>query len=165
MGVPSPQEVAAWVRLELLSTETLPMTAAHWLVDGYDGEALRTLAGLGTRDLHDIREVLPAALADCGVSIPESVTEAAHLDFVRIARAFQAGEFSVAAVLSQVVPVTDFCGDPGHPLRGLPMSRLDEYTYGYWGEAWEPTEAELAAAVREACAEELALDYPRGVGE
>ena len=68
--MPSPQIVAAWTQLGLLPTEKVPLWAAHWLVAGYDGECLVSLAGLHGDDPHDVRDVLPGALLDCGVTIP-----------------------------------------------------------------------------------------------
>lgn len=38
------------------------MWAAHWLVAGYDGEHLVSLAGLHGDDPHDVRDALPGAL-------------------------------------------------------------------------------------------------------
>src|SRR5277367_1711761 len=67
-GVPSPQIVAAWTQLGLLPTEKVPLSAAHWLVAGYDGECLVSLAGLHGDDPHDVRDGLPGALLDCGVA-------------------------------------------------------------------------------------------------
>src|SRR5687767_6922849 len=38
--VPSPRLVAAQMRLGILTAESVPLWAAHWLVQGFDGEAV-----------------------------------------------------------------------------------------------------------------------------
>jgi hypothetical protein len=63
---PTPRVVAAWMVLELLPAERVPMWAAEWLVQGYDGDALAELAGLTGRDTREVGDFLPAALADVG---------------------------------------------------------------------------------------------------
>lgn len=62
-GVPSPTLVAAWLTLDTLATERIPLFAAHWLASGYDRHALAELAGLDGDDPHDVRDVLADALA------------------------------------------------------------------------------------------------------
>ena len=39
-GIPSPELVAAWLELDTLPTERVPLWAAHWLTAGYDGVTL-----------------------------------------------------------------------------------------------------------------------------
>src|SRR5690242_2092359 len=48
--VPTPEMVAAWMVLGVLRPEAVPMWAAWWLVEGFDGEAVRALAGLSGKD-------------------------------------------------------------------------------------------------------------------
>jgi len=47
--VPSPATVAAWVALDMLAPEQLPLLASMWLVHGHDGPAVAELAGLSDR--------------------------------------------------------------------------------------------------------------------
>ena len=84
--IPTPKLVAAWVTLDIIPTERIPLWAAHWLVQGYDGDTLRTLAGLSGTDPHDVHDALPAALADCAAPIPDSDAAAAQVAFIKLAR-------------------------------------------------------------------------------
>jgi hypothetical protein len=62
----------------VVPTERVPLWAALWLAAGYDGDALRTLGGLSVKDdPRDIRDILPDALVDCGITIPDSDSAAA----------------------------------------------------------------------------------------
>lgn len=47
---PTPGLVGAWLALDTLHAESVPMWAANWLVQGYDGESLAELPGLSGRD-------------------------------------------------------------------------------------------------------------------
>jgi hypothetical protein len=85
MAVTSTRTMVRCIPLDTLAADEVPLWAAHWLVDGYDGEALRTLAGLSGFDPYDVREILPAALADCAVAIPESLRRAADVVFTAMA--------------------------------------------------------------------------------
>jgi hypothetical protein len=61
----------AWMTMPAspaLPTERVPLWAACWLVDDYDGQKLAELAGLHGDDPHDVRNLLPDALIECGVS-------------------------------------------------------------------------------------------------
>src|SRR5262249_46793052 len=101
--IPSPWLVAAWVRLDMVPAERLPLWAAHWLAAGNDGDALRTLAGLSaTDDPRDIREALPDALAGCGVTIPDSDAAAAQVAFTKLARMHADGLAAERWVLDKV---------------------------------------------------------------
>src|SRR5581483_501198 len=84
--LPSPMLVAAWLTLGMLPTERIPLWAAHWLADGHDGPALVQLAGLHGDDPHEVRDLLPAALADCGVTTPPSDAAAGMEAFTRLAQ-------------------------------------------------------------------------------
>lgn len=129
-GVPSPQIVAAWTQLGLLPTEKVPLWAAHWLVAGYDGECLVSLAGLHGDDPHDVRDVLPGALLDCGVAMPNSDVAAASVSFTHLAHLH------------------------AREVIDLPLGRL-YYIADEWGAGWGRTDQELAVIVREACDEQL----------
>ena len=67
----APRLVAAWLELDTLPTERVPLWAAHWLTAGHDGEALAELAGLHGDDPYEVRDLLPSALAECGVMTPD----------------------------------------------------------------------------------------------
>jgi hypothetical protein len=68
--------LAAWYMIGDLATEQVPFWAAHWLADGMDGDALRTLAGLDRSDSPTVWEILPGALADTHTPIPRNVPDA-----------------------------------------------------------------------------------------
>jgi hypothetical protein len=153
--IPSPRLVAAWARLNMLPAERLPLWAAHWLAAGYDGEALRTLAGLSaTDDPRDIRDILPGALADCGITIPDSDSAAAQLAFTHLARMCTNGHAAEQWVLGKVCEIAARSGYADSVL-GLPLGQIfglaDE-----WGADWGRTEQELRAEIRDACAAQLA---------
>ncbi|PPK62589.1 hypothetical protein V5P93_002021 [Actinokineospora auranticolor] len=130
------------------------MAAAHWLVDGHDGEALRALAGLGAHDFYEIGEVLTDALAECGVSVPDSDDEALHVEYLRIAIAFQRGELTVAEVVGGVREANWATYEGGDLL----MTAIHHDSL-LWHAVWEPTEEYKADLVRTACAEELAYTW------
>src|ERR1700759_232748 len=65
---PPPDALAARFELGLDRTQNIPWGAAQWLTDGFDGPALRELAGLNGRDLHEASDLLPDALAEMGVA-------------------------------------------------------------------------------------------------
>jgi hypothetical protein len=84
--VPSPILVAAWLTLDMLPAERIPGWAASWLVDGYDGPALVELAGLHGDDPREVRDLLPAALAECRVAVPAADAAAAMEAFTHLAQ-------------------------------------------------------------------------------
>jgi hypothetical protein len=152
-GVPSPQIVAAWTQLGLLPTENVPLWAAHWLVAGYDGECLVSLAGLHGDDPHDVRDALPGALLDCGVAIPNSDMAAAFVSFTHLARMHVdglAGPKWVGQKVEEVLVKSGYAQE----VIDLPLGRL-YYIADEWGAGWGRTDQELAAIVREACEEQL----------
>lgn len=152
-GVPSPQIVAAWTQLGLLPTEKVPLWAAHWLVAGYGGECLVALAGLHGDDPHEVRDVLPDALLDCGVAIPNSDVAAASVSFTHLARMHVEGLAGPQWVGQKVEEVLIKSGY-AQEVIDLPLG----YLYGIadeWGAGWGRTDRELAVIVREACEEQL----------
>jgi hypothetical protein len=109
--IPSPQLVAAWLTLDTLPTEQIPLWAAHWIAADYDGQTLAELAGLHGDDPHEVRDLLPAALAECGVSTPVNPSEereraAAMVAFTAIARLQASGQASERWVVDKVVQFT-----------------------------------------------------------
>jgi hypothetical protein len=132
--VPSPELVAAWVKLGMVPTERVPLWAAHWLVDSYDGEALRTLAGYSGRDPYEVHDVLPDALADCGTSIPDSDSAAAQVAFTKLARMHvegRAGERWITDKVDEIVARSGYADT----VISLPLGQL--YTVAEeWGAGW-----------------------------
>jgi hypothetical protein len=151
-GVPSPRIVAAWAQLGQLPTEKVPLWAAHWLVAGYDGEHLISLAGLHGDDPHDVRDVLPDALLDCGVAIPDSDVAAASLSFNHLARMHVDG-LAAAQWVSQKVEEVLIRSGYDRDVFDLPLGCLLDIA-DEWGDG-RRTDQELAAMVREACEEQL----------
>ena len=152
-GVPSPQIVAAWAQLGLLPTEKVPLWAAHWLVAGYDGEHMVSLAGLHGDDPHDVHDVLPDALLDCGVAIPDSDVAAASLSFTHLARMHVDG-LAAARWVGQKVEEVLIRSGYARDVLDLPLGRLYDIA-DEWGAGWGRTDQELAAIVQEACEEQL----------
>jgi hypothetical protein len=154
--VPSPRLVAAWARLDVVPAERLPLWAAHWLAGGYDGQALRTLAGLGASDdPRDIHDVLPDALADCGVAIPDSDAAAAQVAFTRLARLHADGRAAERWILDKVCEIVaraDYATSVTTQPLGKIFGLSDE-----WGAGWGRTEQQLKAEIRRACAAQLAV--------
>jgi hypothetical protein len=153
--VPSPRLVAAWARLDMVPAERVPLWAAHWLARGDDGDSLRMLAGMSTTDdPRDIRDVLPGALADCGIAIPDSGGAAAEVAFTHLARMHASGQASERWVLDKVCEIIARSGYADTVLS-LPLSRIfgleDE-----WGSGWGRSEQQLKAEIAGACAEQLA---------
>jgi hypothetical protein len=157
-GVPSPQLVAAWLILDALATEAVPLWAAHWIAAGHDGQALAELAGLHGDDPHEVRDLLPAALADCGINTPAEPSEqheraAAMVAFTAIARLHASGGATERWVVDKVVQITaPHSFKPS--LTSLPLGKLftldDE-----WRAGWGRTDEQLREAVRQACAQQL----------
>lgn len=153
--VPSPSLVAAWLTLGMLPTERVPRWAAFWIVDGHDGQALIDLAGLRGDDPHDVRCLLPAALADCGVIPPAAVDAAAMEAFTSLAKLYVDGEVSERWIVDKVTEILARTGYSNDVIE-LPLGQL----YGLddeWGAGWGRGDAELRAVIREACVDQLRL--------
>lgn len=152
--VPSPEAVAVWLHMGQVRPERIPLWAAHWLVRGYDGEHLVHLAGLHGDDPREVRDVLPCALRDCGVRLPDSDAAAAVSVFGQLARRHLDGAVEAARVIGVVGSVLAWCGYP-QAVMDLPLGRLlpieDE-----WDDHWGRTREELTAIVRDACDKQLA---------
>ncbi len=142
-------------------TERIPLWAAHWLVHGYDGPGLRTLAGLSGTDSREVHDVVRDALADCHTSIPESVTAAAQTVFTQLARLHADGLVTEKWIVNEVDRVLIQTGYPKSVID-LPLGAL-YYGFDEWGESWGRPTHQLEAEVRKACAAQLAAD-PSGQG-
>jgi hypothetical protein len=155
--IPSPTLVGAWLTLDTLPTERIPLWAAHWIAAGYNGQALAELAGMHGDDPHEVRDLLPDALAECGVNAPaepsvEHERAAAMVAFTAIARLQTSGRASERWVVGKVVQITQPYFKPS--VTSLPLGQLfaldDE-----WAGGWGRTHEQLRAVVRQACAEQL----------
>jgi hypothetical protein len=154
-AVPSPELVAAWFVLGQARLERVPWWAAHWLLAGRDGQSLRELAGLNGRDPHEVRDLLPAALAEMSVALPPTAVAAAVVVFDDLARrclAGEAGERWVVQVVEDVVTRTGYSFE----VAELPLGRLHGFD-DEWGAGWGRTVEELKAAIRAACAEQFRM--------
>jgi hypothetical protein len=158
--VPSPRLVAAWVRLGIVPTERIPLWAAHWLVQGHDGDALRTLAGLSGTDPHDVREVLPAALADCAAPIPDSDAAAAQVAFVKLARMHAENRAAERWVLDKVCEIVAESGYANGVIE-LPLGQIFDLS-DEWGAGWGRTEHQLELEIQNACRTQLAAAEAAG---
>ena len=139
----------------MVANEDAPMWAAHWLAAGYDGPALRTLAGLGRTEVREVQDVLPEALEDCGVALPADDVAAAEVLFTDLARSHLAGEIDWLGLATTVYDVyLSSRFDPG--VLDLPLARVT-YLDEEWGHGCGRPAEELAAEVRAACLEQLNL--------
>jgi len=150
---PTPGVVAAWLALDTLRAESVPMWAANWLVQGHDGESLAELAGLSGRETREVRDLLPAALADMGVDRLSSRQAALKVAYDHIAHMHLTGRVRWAWVANQVVGLVIGNGYSSEAFE-QPLGEL-------WGidddlgEPWSRTEDELAGIVRQACIEQV----------
>jgi hypothetical protein len=156
---PSPDAVAGWFVLGNLATERVPWWAAHWLAEGHDGTALRELAGLDGKDPHDVRDLLPAALAEAGATPPASQVAAAtevFRDLAEMLLSRRAEAQSVARRVEEILVRVHY--DDG--LFRQPLGHL----YGLddeWDGGWGRTPAELTAEVEARCSEQLRIGPAR----
>ena len=167
--VPSPRLVAAWLVLDTLPTERVPLWAAHWLVSGYDGQKLVELAGLHGDDPVEVRALLPHALNECGVAGAELKPgdssrrrAVAMTAFTAVAQLCLDGLAAERWVVSKVVEIVELDFDTS--ITDLPLGRLfgldDE-----WGAGWGRTEQQLRTHVRRACEEQLRAARAHGLTE
>jgi hypothetical protein len=150
---PTPGLVAAWLALDTLRAELVPRWAADWLVDGYDGESLVDLAGLSGRDSREVRDLLPAALADAGMAPLSSRQTALKVAYDHIATMHLSGRVRWTWVVSQVVEVVagnEYAVEVFEQPLGALWGIHDEL-----GEPWSRTDDELAGIVRTACVEQV----------
>jgi hypothetical protein len=150
---PTPRSVEAWVVLGVLPAERVPMWAAEWIVQGYGGEALVELAGLSGRDSREVRDLLPAAVAELGVEAGASLEAACKVEYDRIAGLYLAGRASWGWVLGAVVGVVsanDYAGEVLNQPLGELWAVEDEL-----GAPWGRVDVQLAEVVRAACVAQL----------
>ncbi|GIH17444.1 hypothetical protein [Rugosimonospora africana] len=152
--VPSPELVAALFVLGGAPLERVPWWATHWLVIGHDGQVLRDLAGRDDTDVAAVAELLPAALAEMSVALPATATAAAALVFHHLARQCLSAGAGERWVVRRVDEVVTHAGRSPEVL-GLPLGHLSGIDDAWWGGSGPPV-ADLRAAVRAACAVQLA---------
>jgi hypothetical protein len=151
MGKP-PFAVAAEYALGNADIERVPWYAADWLADGYDGPALRELAGLNQTDPQLIRELQPIALGEMGVRIP-APAEAVQVWLTRLARRLLDGEIVERMVIEQASAFVSWNYDVDEiwdtPLADFHVL-VDE-----WDQGWGRGNAAVAAAVRQLCVDQV----------
>ncbi|MFI0446652.1 hypothetical protein [Actinomadura sp. 6N118] len=151
--IPPPRLVAAWLKIDDLVAERVPLWAAHWIADGLDGEALRTLAGMDGSDTREVRDILPAALIDARSPVPDDLHIAVNDVYDDLASRYLAGETDTGWLITEVeqLMVSSHWDDAFHdpPLGSL--YRL----YDEWVDGWGRPRDELAALVRQACMEQV----------
>ncbi len=150
---PTPALVAAWLALDTLWAESVPRWAADWLVQGYDGQSLAELAGLSGRDTREVRDLLPAALADAGVDTLSARQAAFKVAYDHIATMHLTGRVRWTWAVNQVASLVI---DTGYTPEAFEQPLGD-----LWGidddlsEPWSRTEDERARIVRLACIEQV----------
>ena len=140
---------------DMLPTEQIPRWAAFWLADGHDGAAPIELAGLHGDDPREVRDLLPAALADCGVAVPTADSAAAMVAFTNFARLCIDGRAGERWIVDKVSEILTRSGYPNN-IVALPLGQL----YGLddeWGAGWGRADAELRTITRQACLDRLRL--------
>ncbi|ONI88646.1 hypothetical protein ALI144C_06360 [Actinosynnema sp. ALI-1.44] len=152
--VPSPKLVAAWVALDIIPAERLPLWAAHWIVQGHDGDSLRTLAGLSGTDSHEVHDILPAALADCAEPIPDPEVAAATVAFTELARMHADNRATERWVLDKVYEIVTR-SSYADGVVDLPLGRIFDLA-DEWGTGRGRTDHQLEFEIRNACGAQLA---------
>lgn len=104
-----------------------------------------------------MRDLLPDALAECGINTPadpsrEQERAAAMVAFTAIARLQASGLASERWVVDKVVQIAEPYFD--RKIISLPLGQLYAL-YDEWGAGWGRTDEQLRAAVRQACAQQL----------
>jgi hypothetical protein len=129
--IPSPEQGAALRHLGMLSTDEVPMVAAHWLTD-YDSPELRRLAGLNGSEGWLIDRLWPEALSGLGVAVL-SDERAWDLSVAFQLAAFRAGDRSMNDVMSQVIRAYIESDYPRHVPEAGELYGLDDELNGGWG--------------------------------
>ncbi len=152
--VPEPSVVAAWFVLDRVPLERVPWWAAEWLVQGYDGDRLRELAGEHGDDVYKIKDLLPEVLVETQAQLPNSAVQAGGFALDYVAALCVAGrldERETAGMVTEIVAAADFAVEMyDYPLGGV--FGLDDE----WDSGWGRSDGVIRAEVREACAAQLA---------
>lgn len=150
---PTPREVAALSVLGGVDPKQLPMWAALWLVQGFDGESIRELAGLSGEDPYDVHDLLPAALSEAGVDLPDADAAAIEIGYDWIARMHIDGKAGARWVMQKAYELysnASYSRAFETPPLGVVLWMEDELEGG-----WGRTQEQLEAEVRAACLEQL----------
>ncbi|MFI0923692.1 hypothetical protein ACH4TP_07150 [Streptomyces sp. NPDC021012] len=131
---------AAWLyRVDQVSPEDLPMTAAQALAMGVDTPALCELAGLPRHAApRDIRDTFEQALDELGITLPDHRL-ARRYALRRLATRFTAGEVDLAELASDEWSETEVETAEEQAFVALlpPCACCIEYTLGLDAAAWE----------------------------
>jgi hypothetical protein len=117
----------------MLPTEQIPRWAAFWLASGHNGTAFADLAGLHGEDPHEVRDLLPGALADCGAVAP-TADAAAMVVFTNLALLFVDGTARERWIVDKVSEIVARSGYVDS-IIAVPLGQL----YGVadeWGAGW-----------------------------
>ena len=128
------------------------MTAAWWLVDGYEGDGLVKLAGLTGDNTPEVREALQEVLDEMGIDLP-SGPDAVKAVFDDLAHRCLDGrmrERSVAAEVWRIYVDSDYSETTLEEPLGRTVGFDDE-----WDGGWGRLENELVIEVGSACREQL----------
>lgn len=153
--VQSAELLAALLALGLVTgptAEAVPMSAAWWIVEGHDGVEVVRLAGLSGEEADDVRDALQDALDAIGIERP-STASAITVVFDDLAQRCLAGRAIERSIVRDVERI--------YIETGYLDAVLDQplgTTYGFddeWVGGWGRTDAEIIAAVRTACEEQV----------
>jgi hypothetical protein len=129
--IPTPAQGAALRDLGMLSTDEVPMVAAHWLTE-YDSPSLRRSAGLDGSEGWLIDRLWPEVLSDLGVRETNGERAwdlAVSFQFA----AWRAGDRSINEVMSQVIRAYIENDYPRYPPEPGHLYGLDDELEGGWG--------------------------------
>jgi hypothetical protein len=164
----TPELVAALLVLGLVPAERLPWIAAEWLVAGRGAAVTGELSGLNSRDVREAGDLLPLALQELEVTVPDGRVAAATVYFSHLATHYQAGQASAERVLHAVEYIDSGAYETG--VHELPLGTL----YGLldeWNGGWGRRPAQLREMITRACRDQLerhpmvAAPEPRSRGE
>jgi hypothetical protein len=102
-----------------------------------------------------VRDLLPAALTDCGVAIPSADAAAAMEAFTNLARLCIDGMAAERWIVDKVGEIVARSGY-ADSVVALPLSQI----YGLddeWGAGWGRTVDELRTVARQVCVDQLRL--------
>ncbi|MGB3412087.1 MAG: hypothetical protein WBA45_12930 [Microthrixaceae bacterium] len=155
-----PELLAAMLALGLLKgriAESIPMSAAWWIVEGIDSVEVTRLAGLSGTDTYEVRDVLRSALDAMGIEIPSSAV-AVPVVFDELARRYLAGlsnERSVVSDVEQIYIDSGYLDEVSNQPLGKTYGLDDE-----WGAGWGRTDTEIIAEVKALCEEQIRYGEP-----
>jgi hypothetical protein len=145
------------------------MWASHWLAAGYDGPILAEVAGLHGDDPREVRDLLPAALAECGVPATDldhsyrSWRRAAALTgFILLAERCLDGRLAEGILVAMVVAIVEEDFDTS--VSDFPLARLYLLDEEWASDGGRPEE-QLREVARQACHDQLRTARALGPAE